>query len=752
MSFIFSTSVLDSDWASHSFKLKKEDLTENYVTKRRYYTTSARSFVETSWGGHFAANPFPQFTRNCDLNHQSIYTGSRIGNGGLGDSDFGGVGRWWSEVLDDNQQEIHIRAGVVKFNSMFTFFTNFYNVEASVLSRRGKATNVFYSIGKAAGYVGTIMLQPFILGAQAIRFFLSTPRTKFYYLQPAMHLYWHAVSNMMNTYMVNAGLTQFFDPNKNTGNRSEYYDPVVTNTLNITDTIHQQNIFGSKFGDRIVTKNGGIDVFAISTRAQRLAQTYRDKVDSELNRLFDKVTKENRSKVLENFIDNKLDDVIRALPGPGAVHNVLANNTEGVTSEDSYLDIYTKFQFQTKDRHGNAMENRGELKEPVGAGADSPEGYPDSLGPSEGVGEGASEMAAMFMEQDRATAIVEQSTPEEGGGALDYFARMGNAFRGNMEMGAEFVTFRINNTGSHSESFSNTSGESGLMETINSNSSRARSARFNIMDGNITGVIGEVIDAAKDTAAGILDSVNMGGLMAMGGSAFIDIQKVYQNSSVDMMTTSITIPLRAWSADPWTIAKDIAYPLFCILALGMPKSTGSRSYDEPFLIETFLRGRSQIREGRVRSISITRGVGDIAWTKDGHALGIDVTVDIEDMSGVTGVPINPTTSRVMAGVTGLIGGAAEMVVTGGGNAVDTMAAALSKSTYSEDNKFGDYMNVLAAVDLYRQINTFQKWKVKMAQTRVSMEQWRSPNLIMAQFNSTLPGQLIQAVGRPTDRN
>lgn len=755
MAFIFSRTVTDASWAGHAFRIRERDLDEERVSLRKYYTTTSRLFVDTSFGGHFAVNPYPQFTRNCDINHKSIYTGNRVVGDGLGE--FGGVGRWWGEVLNDNQQEIHIRAGVVRFNSMFTFFTNFYNVDASILSRRGRATTLFYSLGKAAGFVGSIMIQPFILGAEAINFFLSTPRTKFYYLQPAMHMYWRAVSTMMNTYMVNVGLTSFFDPNKDTNTDKRFYDPVVTDYNNIADWEEQVRIFGNQYDDRILTHNGGIDVFAISTRAQRLGQVYRKRVNRALDEAMAKInvsgSVSNRAQVLEEFIDGKLnertgertpgelDQILANLPKGAGIHESIVKKAGGGTGEDvsnlSYLELYERYQWMDTNE-GIPKEASAKLDQ-TNNNENRQETYPSSVefdgSPTvdpftEEVIEGAGERGSVLQR------------------ATNYFQRLGQAVRGNMEMGAEFVTFRVSNTGTQSESFSNTSGESGLMETINANSSAARAARFNLMGGNIGGMTGTILNAVEEAAAGLLDSVKLSGLMAIGGTAFVDIQKVYQNSSADMMGTSITIPLRAWSADPWTIAKDIAYPLFCILALAMPKSTGSRSYDEPFLLELFLRGRSQIREGRVRSVSITRGVGDVGWTKDGHALGIDVTIDFEDMSGVVGVPINPSTSRLMSLASGVAGGINETL----GGWVDQTAAALSQSTYSEDNKFGDYMNVLGAVDLDRQINTLAKYSLRLAQTRASMEQWRSPHAAASIFSDTTPGRIIQAIGRPTDRN
>lgn len=714
MEFIFSKPrVLDQEWAGHAFRINPDQFNQEQLMRRKYYTTSSRKFTDTSWGGHFAVNPFPQFTRNCDVAHKSIYSGSS------------GCGRWWSENLDDPQQLLHIRAGIPKYNSMTTFFANFFSVQSSVLSRSGRADSIWYKLGYAAGFVGTLVLQPFILGGSAIKFFMSTPRTKFYYLNPTMHMYWRAVASMMNTYMVNVGLTSYFTPEKN----KEFFDPVVSNSVAQEDWRAQQSIYGKDF----VMHNGGIDVFAVSTRAQRLGQIYRKEVEAALDETVGKLTfsptasnadKEAQRTAAMNAFVKKMDTTIAALPVKQNIDQPIrsASNTAGVESPlpQSLLEVYEDYQFSS------------------------------AMDPSTAAPEGDKVENSSFIDS------IGKGWAEVSG----YFSKFGQAFKGNMEMGAEFVTFRVNNTGTQSESFSNSFTESGLMSTINSNSSTVRSAKHNMAGGNLGGGVGAILSAGAEGLAGALDSVGLGGAMALAGNAFVDIQKVYQNSSVDMMTTSITIPLRAWSADPWTIAKDIAYPLYCIMALGMPKSTGTQSYDEPFLLELFLKGRSQLREGRVRSISITRGSGDNGWTKDGHALAIDVTVEFEDMSGVIGVPIAPVTSRLLSGIsatveTGVKIGANAVGLDGAAAAdtVQNLTAALSQSSYSEDSKFGDYQNVLAAVDLHSQINTFSgKYKLNLAKTRVEMQQWRSPHLIMSGMFDTLPGSIIQAMGQPTSRN
>ena len=64
-------------------------------------------------------------------------------------------------------------------------------------------------------------------------------------------------------------------------------------------------------------------------------------------------------------------------------------------------------------------------------------------------------------------------------------------------------------------------------------------------------------------------------------------------------------------------------PLSMLLAGALPKSTGKHSYDAPFLVEIYDKGKAQTRLGIIDSISITRGVGRLGArenqiTNDSH--------------------------------------------------------------------------------------------------------------------------------------
>lgn len=643
--------ILDRAWAGHAFLVPPSALSDAVNNRRRYYTTSSRKFIDTSMGGHFALNPLSQFTANCDLKHKSIYSASQ------------GTGRWWSEVLDDHSQLIHIRAGVPKFNNMNTFFGNFYNVHAGAVARTGRAPSVWFEVGRVAGVIGTLPFQPFILAGSMIKFFTGMPRSKYYYLKPTMYPYWYAVSNFVNAMFVNMGLSPHFVNDQ----QKRFFDPLAVPDRADINSMH-------RIMPDIVMADGGIDVFALSTRAQRLADQYRKMLDSKLSGISGDPAK--RADEFARIMQEGVDSGIRSMRDPGA----------SLAELEKY---YLAFSGQYDESKANASEK-------------------DDVEPS---------WVERMAEEGLATA----------------------------RMGADFVTFRVNNTGTQSESFNNSTTEPTIKSEINSMSSKARMARFSFADGNITGTIGSVINAAKEVAAGVLESAQLEGFMAVAGGAFADIQKMYESSSADLNRTSFTIPLRAWAGDDWVRLKNLFIPLGGILALGLPRATGPASYDGPFLLEVFNQGRTQIREGMVETITIERGVGDVGYAKGGKVLGIDVTVTIVDLSTIMSMPINPGFGTVQ----GLATLGAEAI---GGAAGATIATALSKTTYGEDNKWTDYLSTLAGIPLEVQINQSRKWQLNMARSRAQFNQWKSPARVVSGLMDGMSGDLIKALSFPTDRS
>lgn len=657
--------ILDSAWAGHAFMVPSSALTDTTNNFRRYYTASSRKFTDTSLGGDFAINPLSQLTANCDFKHPSIYSKSM------------GVGRWYDEVLREPAQLIHIRCGVPQFNTMTNFFGNFYNVYAGSMARTGRAPSVWFEVGRVAGFIGTLPLQPFILAGQMVKFFFGLPRSKYYYLKPAMYSYWYGLSGYVNAMFVNLGLSPYFTPN----DQKQFFDPTAIPNQSDIAAMHRMM-------PDIVMADGGIDILSMSTKPQRLANQYHEMLDKVMAGLTgDPAT---RDEELNRIMRDGVDAGIRALKDPGA-------------SLAEYESAYLAFQGKYDPSRPNAADEIGETQ--------------------------------------------------------DYFDQMQAAFGAERRMGADFVTLRCNWTGSNSDSWNNQATEPTIKTEINNMSSKARMARFNLMDGNLGGPMGTVINAVTDIAKGIISQAQIEGFIALAGNAFADIQRVYESSSCDINRTTFTVPLRSWSHDDWVRLKNIFIPLGAIMKLGLPQATGRSSYDGPPLLEIFNQGHTLIREGMVESIAIERNVGDVGMGRGFKTLGIDVHVTIIDLSTMVSMPINPGFSGVngafsltMQGLGATVGAATPGATAAGGSDVgEFAAAALSKATYGEDNKYTDYLATLASLPLETFINGSRRWKLNLARSRADFNQWKSPSRVVSGLMDNFVGELIKATGHPTAR-
>jgi len=265
----------DSKWVKRAFLVTAKDMAKLSV-QNRTKTNILDDFQDTTPGGNLSINPPPQFTRYADpkatlmdkngdsLEVYSMYAGSR------------GMGRYYGEAINNNAQRISLRFGVPEFNSLTTFFTGFYNSEAGQLARTGRAKNLVYLLGLAAGFVVSIVYWPLLVAnmvGNGIRFFLQKPSTKFYYLKPTMPVYWNAVQTMVNHIAVNAGIVPRIGGNDN-GNK-RFGEPYEFDEEALKELARR--------APTIFSPGGGVDVFAMATQAQRLAQKRR----KALKQLFD---------------------------------------------------------------------------------------------------------------------------------------------------------------------------------------------------------------------------------------------------------------------------------------------------------------------------------------------------------------------------------------------------------------------------------------------------------------------------------
>ena len=618
----------DSDWLRQSFLLPEGAIDERDEL-RRTFTEATRKFTDTTLGGNYAINSPPQFTRYADRKRHR--QGPSMG-----------MGRRYSEMIDDNAQLVNFRFGVPEYNSLLNFFTSYYNAELSLMARQGRTTGFFYGVGELIGFVVGIPLQLPILTSRVINFLMGTPRSKYYYLKPAMPLYWNAVNGIVNEIATNLALIPGVVQSKYDGKKGVFSANKIT-----PDLIKNYNYLLPD----VMRTDGGIDVYAISTRAHRLQRMWNEKVvkimsqygldldnaTAALQQLENEtVTLPKTSKRLSEYVANYLNS------GPG-------NSTPTDTSTTA-TDNSLSFSPTT--------------------GADGASSYSDDQikGLSEAVAakSGGVEASGSFWPQD--PGLLKKT--------WDYI----NA---EEQDGAQFVTFRVDNTGAASESFSNTTKESDLQQMFNSASSTARETRFSLADGNITGILGSFMRAASDVAAGALEKVGLSGMLGLTGSAFVDIPKHWESSTASLPRAEFTIKLRSPYGNDMSRLQSLYVPLAMLLAGALPLSTGQQSYTSPFLCECYCRGRCQIRLGMIESLSISRGEGNLGWNRDGKPLGIDVTFSVVDMSTIMHMPL------------------AQSV---GWQSVGDISAEL----FGEDSTYRDYMAVLSSMTMSSQIYQLPK--------------------------------------------
>lgn len=659
----------DRDWVRQSFMLPKNAMA-NADAVRRVLTDAQYKFTDTTLGGNLAINPAPQFTRFADVKVPSMYGASR------------GMGRYYSEAIDNHAQHIHMRFGVPQFNSITNFFFNFYNPQASLAARTGRADSVFFSLGKAVGTILTLPFQLFILGGQVLNFFTGKPVSRYYYLKPAMPLYWNAVNTIANAIAVNMGMV----PRVLGQDEAELRKSEVEFTQADLKKFHSLD-------PKIWTDSGAIDVFAVATKAQRLAnkqrQRYKDIVEKA----------GSKEELRKNLLDFQKESI---------------TPTQGYGTHAKYLDAYMKL--------------------------------PQSV-PKVAAGDGT----------EAPTSDVEST-----GDFWDWVPFASEFFWAEFQDGGQFVTFKVDHTGTTSESFSNSVGESELASKLNSISGAARSARFAFSGGTGVGILDSAFNAVKQVADGVLASVEMSGLAALAGSAFVDIPKVWENSTANLPKADYTIELRSPYGNKMSRFMNLYIPLSMLLAAALPISTGKQSYTSPFLCELYSQGRTQVRLGMIDSLTITRGTGNLGWTDQGEPLGIDVSFSVIDLSTVLHMPITAGFSLEkavkQAAGTAAVGVGGAMVATGAGAVPGALvagagAAAIASATgvFDDDTAFSDYMAVLGGLSMADQIYSWRKFKLNLTRQMVAMETWASA----AHFNSwlfgTMPGKLLSGLAYGTAR-
>ncbi len=705
----------DRMWMARNFMLPVDviDGSEKTLRLLTRYTSAMGKVWDTTLGGHLAVNCPPQNNPLADIRSGLLNPGEDVERNGFftrGGEFSTGMGRYFSEAIDDNMETATFQFGHLRHQGVVPFFTNFYDAEQGILAKTGHGPGIFYRAGQAVG-IGVQIAAMFIFtplafvlaGGAAIRFFLNRPSSGYYYIKPSPWAYLRRAQFIINQLTVYLKLTpirgqwggSFWEDGK-------FDESQAGDTEAFLKYAHAQ-------AGNIFRPEGGIDILHVMGRGARLDKMRRDKLGSYLEKIEAKGTVDalremmnarfeddptaNMETYTETYFRSHFGntDYIQFDPFEAMVKS-RADNTGGSVPAPPEVETQTDTAIASES---NALE--GEIE--------------DSL-----INDFKDRMRTRWVKDHEGNHLRDD---EEGWGLSNSWVgdAVGYAID-TAKKGADFITFKVDPMGTVSESFTNTLGESEIQQKINSVSSSAASARFSFSGGNVgNDLIDGAFNAVGDFMKGFLSSVHMDGLMALAGSAHIEIPKHYQNSSADFQNHTFNIELRSPYGDRMSQLMNLYVPLACILAGALPLSTGLQSHTAPFYCMVYSKGRCMIRNGMITSLSITRGVGNQGWNKRLEPLGIDVSITVTDAAQVMHAPIDPGLNLIKPW----------------------------KIAFDDDSAFKDYLSTMASMSMVDMTDPVRKIGINMAKFGL---EWGSlfsaSNIGTWAGDSTIPRLIAQA--------
>jgi hypothetical protein len=675
----------DGDWLRRAFLLPPSQTRRGYSSgqRLRYPTSAEYKFTNASLGGNFAINNPPQFTRNADVRYPGI--------GRTAENADEGMGRAYSEMFDDPKQIVHMTFGVPRFNTWFNFLNGFYDAQTARLVNTGRGSRTMYEVGLVGGFIVSLPLQPFILGASMVsrvtNFLQGNRPSKWYYFKPSMHTYWSAVNTIANELSINMGIT----PRVFSGGADSAFnednaevDPGEFNRLYQMAHLNMPDLF---------RPGGGIDVMALANRSQRIANNQREQerlIASQVRNI--------------DALHGRMRDYVNSLP---------TDPEPGVDAREYFYEaVMAEGEIEDDDR-GTASESFSEWSDLEG---------------------------------------------------------VGNFLKANLRKGAHWASFRVNHRGAVSESFSNSTTDSAMVNTLNAKANRFKSINFSTMGFGISRAVQEAGSAFASFADGLLDSVQLGGLSFLWGSAFIDAPKHWEDSTANLPRAEYTIPLYSPYGNKLSRFINMYIPIAMILAGGLPLSTGRSSYGSPFLCQIMHQGRVLCQLGMIDSITITRGSGNVGWNAENEMLGAEISFSVIDLSNVLHVPvkgafgggsmIGTAASAATLQQVSLLGTVTTAIRGEDGSETTTQAMGLTTAatgavfggaTWDEQSTFSDYMAVLGGLPPEDIFYARRRLNLNMTRTLQAFQHWKSPSNFMSQLMDMPSARALQGLAQTTDR-
>ena len=208
------------------------------------------------------------------------------------------------------------------------------------------------------------------------------------------------------------------------------------------------------------------------------------------------------------------------------------------------------------------------------------------------------------------------------------------------------VPFFLDAETSISESFSNSTTESIVAQTVNGYSQAAREIQFIMGSKDSNGVLTSIGNAVTDVASNLASAVGDLGEVVAGKNILsrvanelttivtggkIIFPEIWSDSEYDR-SYDITIKLRSPDPDPVSVFLNIYMPIILLVSMAAPHQVGnsSNSYESPFLVRATYKSIFSCDLGIISSLSISKG-GPGNWNVFGQPTYADVSLSIKDL-------------------------------------------------------------------------------------------------------------------------
>lgn len=632
----------------------------------RTWSSADLKFQDTALGGSLVINPLPQ---------PSIFTDPLNPNHWLNEfkaSD--GLSPYFSEAFDDNYRFVTVRFGTLAFTSVIGFLMNMYHPGAAAMVNKGRVHSLMFTMGRLVGAAVSLLTWPIgalTVGAQGLRWLMKKPFSKYAYLKPNMPLYWSRVQTIVNHFMTDLGLVhRVFE-----GSDDETYGNVNATSAQIE---HMKNMWPNIYGFNSSSISQSL-VTASLGGAQGQMQIDAFVVATRAQRLA--FARQKALEVIDDKVKGAID--VRKI----FIESYRQKRSEASQSISEYFNTW--------------METAGQLYNLEGIDGAVAEGTAEAV--------------------DTADSPSKSQIDNEGVFAF---------FAAEARDGGAFISFRVDENSSVSETFTNNYRTSALMEKINGISAQARSTYFDMAGGNIgDGLLSDTIETVASMSKGLLEGFATGlgieGLMVAGGGGTVSMPKYWDTSEVALPKANYTCTLKARYANRRAAFQDIYFPLACFLAGAMPGSVGRHSHSNPFYLEYYDKGRMQTRLGAIDSLTVTRGDGNMGFTPDGHMMSCTISFSIAPMEEMVAAPVtegynmSETFESVAIGATagGLVAGVGGAIAGALGGAAVSIMSQLTRGMFDDDTPFMDYMATLAGLGVNEQIYLISKLKRRLTLNR-----------------------------------